>query len=235
VWDTLFLTLDRTDVKALRLPGFGSPLPTGFDATMDQYAAWLATAVRDFDEVDLVGHDWGGLLILRLMSERPDNVRSWIVDSGDLTPDFTWHDGGRAWQTAGRGEELAGWLAGAPLEDRVQLLVEIGVVPDAASRMARAVDPTMATAMLRLYRSAVDIGASWGPALSRITRPGLCVEAGRDPFRPAGAVRRLSSRLDAALVQLPDSGHFWMLDDPARTATAFQEFWATLASSPSGA
>ncbi|MCB1039724.1 MAG: hypothetical protein KDA94_09385, partial [Acidimicrobiales bacterium] len=62
VWGPLTDHLERDDLVLLGLPGFGSPLPEGFDATMHTYAAWLATELGRYDEVDLVTHDWGAIL-----------------------------------------------------------------------------------------------------------------------------------------------------------------------------
>ena len=72
VWDPLRGELARDDVVALRLPGFGCPWPDGFGATKEEYAAWLVAEVAALDgPVDLVGHDWGGGLVNRLVSTRP--------------------------------------------------------------------------------------------------------------------------------------------------------------------
>jgi pimeloyl-ACP methyl ester carboxylesterase len=87
----------------------------------------------------------------------------------------------------------------------------------------------MTNAVLRLYRSAIDIGRSWGPDLDQIAVRGLCIEAGRDPYRPDGTVQRLASRTGAELLRLPESGHFWMLDAPARSAAGIREFWSSVA------
>ncbi|HEY3143017.1 MAG TPA: alpha/beta fold hydrolase, partial [Acidimicrobiales bacterium] len=68
VWDPLREELSRDDVVALSLPGFGCPLPDGFDPTMDRYAEWLiAELERLGSPVDLVGHDWGGGFVLRVV------------------------------------------------------------------------------------------------------------------------------------------------------------------------
>ena len=64
VWDPLVEHLTRQDTEQLQLPGFGCPLPDGFEPTMHRYAAWLSEALAGFDEVDLVVHDWGALLAL---------------------------------------------------------------------------------------------------------------------------------------------------------------------------
>ena len=60
VWEPLVAHLERDDVALLALPGFGSPLPVGFDATMETYASWLAAELARFDEVDeAVGEQLG--------------------------------------------------------------------------------------------------------------------------------------------------------------------------------
>src|SRR5690349_5183380 len=106
VWQPLVDHLERDDVELLGLPGFGSPLPDRFDPTMHTYAAWLASELERYDQVDLVTHDWGAILALRVLADRPANVRSWVSDMGDLSADFQWHDTARTWQTPGDGEAL---------------------------------------------------------------------------------------------------------------------------------
>src|SRR5690606_2734704 len=91
VWDPLVAALDRDDVACLALPGFGSPLPEGFEPTMYRYADWLAEELTAFDHVDLVAHDWGALLAMRVLADAPSNVRTWVIDTGDLGPDHKWH------------------------------------------------------------------------------------------------------------------------------------------------
>ena len=41
VWEPLKAELGRSDVEAVRLPGFGTPRPYGFGATKEEYVAWL--------------------------------------------------------------------------------------------------------------------------------------------------------------------------------------------------
>lgn len=66
IWDAVRQRIPGRSV-ALALPGFGAALSPGFTATKDEYADWLAEQVTAFDEpVDLVGHDWGALLTIRL-------------------------------------------------------------------------------------------------------------------------------------------------------------------------
>ncbi len=225
VWDPLIAQLGRDDVACLRMPGFGCSLPDGFEPTMHRYADWLATELQAFDEVDLVVHDWGALLALRVLADRPRNVRSWATDMGDLGADFRWHDTARVWQTPGEGEALIDGMVGASPDERAMLLTAVGVPEADAPAMASHLDETMGRAILALYRSATDIGNEWGPGIDQIQGPGLVISSMLDPFRSHDRAARLAQRTDAQLVELPEAGHFWMLQDPAGAAAVLREFW----------
>lgn len=229
VWEPLIANLDRDEVVLLGLPGFGSPLPDGFEPTMDRYAGWLASEVAELRDVDLVAHDWGALLALRILADRPANVRSWALDAGDLSSDFAWHDMAKVWQTPGEGEAFMEGVVGTSATERAALLEATGVPQPGATAMAEAFDETMAAAILTLYRSATDVGNEWGPGIDAIAGPGLLIDAGHDPYRAADRVRRLAQRTGATVVELPDEGHWWMLDAPERSARALTEFWRGLA------
>lgn len=215
----------RSSIELLALPGFGSGLPEGFEPTMHGYAEWLAAELQAFDEVDLVTHDWGAILALRVLADRPANVRSWVSDMGDLGADFAWHDTAKVWQTPGDGEAFMDGMVGASVEDRAALLMAVGVPEHGATTMAEGFDATMAGAILELYRSATDVGNEWGPGIDRIEAPGLLVESMLDPFRSADRVRRLAERTGSEIVPLPAAGHFWMLDSTAEVAPVLRDFW----------
>jgi len=227
-WEPLVAALGLTDAALLRLPGFGEPLPDGFDPTMYRYADWLAEQLAAFDVVDLVVHDWGALLALKVLADRPANVRSWVTDMGDLGADFRWHDTARVWQTPGEGEALIDGMVSAPLDQRAQLLEGVGVPAGHAEEMASHLDRTMGEAILGLYRSAVDIGTEWGPGIDSIEGPGLVLESRLDPFRSPDRAVRLAERTGARLAELPECGHFWMLQDPEGVAAVIRDFWSGL-------
>ncbi|HET9608570.1 MAG TPA: alpha/beta hydrolase [Acidimicrobiales bacterium] len=228
VWAPLVGALDRDDTAALQLPGFGCPLPDGFEPTMYRYADWLAAELAAFDEVDLVVHDWGAILALRVLADRPANVRSWVSDMGDLGDDFRWHGTARTFQTPGEGEAAVDAMVSAGPDDKAALLVAVGVPEAHAAETARHLDRTMGLSILALYRSAVDVGTAWGPGIDAIDAPGLLIESGRDPFRSPARVRRLAERTGADLVELPEAGHFWMLEDPPGVARVLAGFWGRL-------
>lgn len=232
LWDALRAHLGRTDVRAPAMPGFGCPLPDGFGATKEEYVAWLVGELETYQQsgpVDLVGHDWGGLLVVRLVSTRPDLVRSWATDAaGGGSGAFRWHPLARIWQTPGDGEA---WIADAlarPPAERASRFVEAGVPRDAAMRMAGWLDDTMGRAILALYRSAVDVGEEWTPAFRDVAAPGLAIVPPDDPFANVERAKAGVAHSGAQLAELPGLGHWWMLQDPGRAADVLTTFWAGL-------
>jgi pimeloyl-ACP methyl ester carboxylesterase len=234
VWTSLRSGFHRSDVILLSLPGFGSPRPAGFGSTKEEYTSWLIDELERLGEpVDLVGHDWGGLLALRVASLRGDLLRSWASDVlSFLDERYEWHDIAKAYQTPGVGERSLKARLDAPVEAvaaRYQILG--GGEPlsrEAALMMARWLDPTMADSMLALYRSAADIPAAWAADLGRVTAPGLSIHATADPFVNADFERRVAARLDARTAKLEGLGHWWMLQDPARSAHILEAFWRSI-------
>ncbi len=58
LWSPIIDRLARKDVIAIDLPGFGAPVPTGFDATKEACVGWLIARIEEVGQpVDLVAHD----------------------------------------------------------------------------------------------------------------------------------------------------------------------------------
>jgi pimeloyl-ACP methyl ester carboxylesterase len=218
LWDPLRADLKRRDVVALRLPGFGCPRPAGFGATKEEYVRWLAgelAGLHGEGPIDLVGHDWGGAFAVRLVSTRPELVRSWVTDAagvGDVN--FEWHEFAKVWQTPGAGEDFWNQQLAVPANQR--------------GAVFEAVDRTMADCILALYRSAVDVGREWGPAFRDVAAPGLVLVPSDDPFLSADGARRAARLAGATILDLEGLGHWWMTQDPAGAATTLERFWARL-------
>jgi len=80
IWDELRRHLRQDDVVALSPPGFGVAAPPAFGATSDDYVAWLQAELRGIaGPIDLVGHDWGGGHVARLVNAHPELVRSKVA------------------------------------------------------------------------------------------------------------------------------------------------------------
>jgi len=232
VWDPLRSHLQRDDVIALQLPGFGCPRPAGFGATKEEYVAWLVGELERIapqGPIDLVGHDWGGGFVVRLVSTRADLVRSWVCDAAGLGDvNFEWHDFAKIWQTPGEGEKFYADNLAIPAEERGAVFELFGVPHDAAIALGKPLDQTMADCILALYRSALAVGQEWAPDFHDIAPPGRILVPSEDAFLSADLSRNSARRTGATITELDGLGHWWMLQDPERGATALQEFWASL-------
>ena len=223
VWAAVVSRLARKDVVTLSLPGFGCPAPDGFDATKEAYVTWLlGELARQPGPVDLVGHDWGALLVVRAVSLRPGAVRSWTVGGAPLDPDYEWHPAARAFQTPGMGERVMEGMTPEALE---QALAAAGVPAGDATEAGRHVDPTMKRCILALYRSAVHVGTEWTDDLRRVTAPGLVLWGERDPYAALRFGARLAERTGARFVSFPDCSHWWQLERPDGVADELRRFW----------
>jgi pimeloyl-ACP methyl ester carboxylesterase len=223
MWDRLRSHLKRTDVVAVALPGFGVPLPDGFAATKEAYVEWLIDEVeRIGGPVDLVGHDWGSLLVQRLVSLRPDLIRTWACGDGPVDVEYVWHDLAQQWQTPGVGEQI---MEALTPEAMVEGLVTAGVPREYAVESTRHIDATMRDVILRLYRSAVNVGREWQPDVEKITRPALVLWSKDDPYVAPVFAERLAARVGGELVLLERCGHWWPLERPADAAAALERFW----------
>lgn len=224
VWDALASRLGRKDVVRLSLPGFGCPLPDGFSATKEAYVDWLLGQLAMLDRpIDLVGHDWGALLVVRAVSLRPDAVRSWTAGGAPLDREYVWHEAARAWQTPGLGEKMLESMAPEGLR---AALVKTGVPEADAAAAAENVDATMKQCILNLYRSAVHAGAEWEDDLRRVSAPGLVLWGEKDPFAAAEFGARLAQKTRARFVSFAGCSHWWQLERPGEVAAELERHWA---------
>ncbi len=229
LWDDLRAQLPDVDTVALGLPGFGTPLPDGFEPTKEGYLEWLVGELEAREEpVDLVGHDWGAILVTRLAFSRPDLIRTWVTDAiAIFDSSARWHDLAQVWQTPGAGEEFMANLEAQTPQERAPLLVGAGMPEAYAAKAAAAIDPTMNRAILRLYRSATDVHGDWGFDLGRTQSPGLALLASEDPFSARDLSARVAERLGLEVRVLEGLGHWWAVQDPARGAAALRDFWGS--------
>ena len=229
IWQSLVTAWGREDIVTPSLPGFGCDAPPGFRCTMDDYLRWLIDEVESHGEpVHLIGHDWGGILTARLAIVRPDCVASWASDAlGALHPKYVWHDAAQVWQTPGAGEDLVAAMTDPPEEQRRDLLLSIGVPLATASLLAAVADHRMGQAMLSLYRSAKQPAMiEWGhePQRAQATR-GLFLHATEDPYVGAAhGTKELARTMGADVAELPGLGHWWMLEDPEKSAEVLEKW-----------
>lgn len=251
MWRDLLAELgsDRV-VLAPDLPGLGlSELRGPYDARTVA-ARIAALALHELDApVDIVGHDWGGVVGLTLAASRPDLVRRLVV----LNAAYRYVDLRAAWHIPTASlpglPELAFRVGGRSLVGQV---IRVGwhadrpVAPDLLAHYQDAyADPQRIAAMLGYYRdnfrpraaaalrgvagrarsapAPADAGArrrSPGPRM-----PSLVVWGALDPVLPdsvrASLVRDLS---DCPCVVIPHAGHFVLEEAPEIAIPAIAAF-----------
>jgi len=225
VWHAVASRLNRRDVVTLSLPGFGCPAPAGFSATKEAYVGWLLGRLATVQgPIDLVGHDWGGLLVVRAVSVRPDAVKSWAAGAAPLDREYVWHQAAKAWQTPGMGEKV---MAGMTADGLAAALVAAGVPAADAAETASHVDPTMKDCILKLYRSAIQAGGEWEDDLKRVSAAGLVLWGEKDPYAAVEFGARLAERTRARFVSFPACSHWWQLERPGEVAAELERHWST--------
>ncbi len=233
IWESLLHEFGRDDVTTLSPPGFGAPVPDGFDATSGGYRDWLVAELERLGgPVDLVGHDWGAGHALRASTARPDLVRKLVTDiAGTADRKYEWHDMAQIWQTEGDGEAFVEAVAAMPVDDRLPLLIDAGMTEAAARACADANGTAMGACILTLYRSAVQPRMQvWGEQFAEVSeRPDTLVVIPHDDHYTGGPemARRVAQKWDASVAELEGLGHWWMMQDPKRGAAMLQAFLGT--------
>lgn len=226
VWDRLVPLLAPSNAVLLSMPGFGCARDADFDASKEAYLDWLIAALEAIPGPrDVVAHDWGSILMMRVLSVRPDLVRSWVGGGAPFTPDYTWHPTARLWQTPGAGEKAMERLSAALAGD---MLMRAGLSEADAQATAGRIDAEMKACILALYRSGRDVFRDWGPDLAKASAPGLVLWGARDIYAPPDYGQRIGDVTSARAVTL-DCGHWWQVEQPDAAAGAILSFWRGLA------
>lgn len=236
IWGPLTAALRERgcgDVIALSPPGFGAPVPAGFDPTMDAYAEWLIGELETIrsagTDIDLLGHDWGAGHVYGALARRPDLVRTWAGDiAGILHSDYVWHDAAQAWQTPELGEQVVAGFTGSSLDERIALFVGLGLPHDMAGQLAAALDDEMGRCILRLYRTGAQpaVGELGDRLAGMELPPGLIVDAELDAYVPTDLSNAVAERLGTEMLRLEGRGHWWMVSDVDSIADALVTFWS---------
>jgi pimeloyl-ACP methyl ester carboxylesterase len=235
IWGPLLAALDLGDVPvaAPAMPGFTGPLPAGFAATKEAYADWAIGEVEwlaaTHGPVDVVGHDWGAIIVQRVAMLRPDLVRSWVLSNAVIDPDYRGHRVARIWNTPVLGELFMAVSGPKKLE---QSLVAQGVpAAVAAEEAVQWTNKDKRRAILKLYRSAngLNFGVDWARDLDGLEGPGALVWGEGDPYVDIAVAERAAARHRVTLHRIAGAGHWAIAERPVEVAAALKAFWATLA------
>jgi pimeloyl-ACP methyl ester carboxylesterase len=215
------------------LPGFGTGRPDGFTGTKDALAEWLAETLERFEQpLDVVGHDVGALLAMRVASAFDVPLRSWSVDVPDIFhPDFVWPERVQRLQEPGVGEHMLETAREADDDDPQSVtsrLVANGVPRALAGEIAAANDETMGWSVLDFYRSAIpNVAAGWWEDASPTQARGLVLLL-PDPPEVEAMSLAVAERLGAETARLEGLNHCWMAEAPERVAPVLERFWSSL-------
>jgi pimeloyl-ACP methyl ester carboxylesterase len=225
LWDRVRDRLDDYDgeIVAADLPGFVHPAPDGFARTKEGYVDWIVERLDELGgDVDLVGHDWGSLLVQRVASIRPDLLNTVACGGAAIDTEYEWHPLAKVWQTPGEGERYME----EELTDEFGIAHLIGNgVPSEDARRNIWLTPYGKATILELYRSAVHIGAEWQQDLERLEVPAMVIWGRNDPYVPLMYGERLAERMTAELVVL-ECGHWWPFERPDETVHALLGLWS---------
>jgi pimeloyl-ACP methyl ester carboxylesterase len=231
VWKALQEAVGGPSVS-LALPGFGNGLPSGFVPTKDQYASWLMDELKKMQgPIDLVGHDWGALLVLRVATVGEVRLRSWVCDVGSVFhPDYAWHPWAATLITPGQGEETLLHRRRSSPEEAGALMITGGVPAGAADEMFAALDEVMSRCILGLYRSAVpNVAVDWcADTHAPTSAPGMILLPTDDRVDDEGLSREVAGWLGARTEVLDGLGHWWMCDRTGKVVSVLKEFWASV-------
>ena len=240
VWSALVAELETrgvADIHLLTPPGFGAPVPQGFEPNQSSYCDWLLAELEALGgNVDLVGHDWGAGHVYGALEACPDLIRSWATDSGGLIhAEYKWHDLAQAFQTPEAGEQAVAAMTGGTPAARAARLIAFGVPSDAAELVAAGLNEEMARCILALYRSAVQPAmADLGRRLADTERrPGLVFIPTEDHFVGTEAMyAEVATSLGAETLTLKGFNHWWMFGEGAAIgADALIAHWGAEAES----
>lgn len=212
-------------------PGFGqADKPRDFPHTVDGHAAYVAGALDALgvERAHLVMHDFGGAWGLAWAVAHPERFASAVlVDTGALVG-YRWHRLARVWQTPVVGELFMAATTRPAFRAILGIGNPSGLPRGFLDRMYNDFDRDTRRAVLRLYRSARDIGdfsRRLSTSLKPLRRPALVVWGEHDPYLPVvHAWRQDVAFPDAEVRIFHHSGHWPFVDAPADCAALVAGF-----------
>jgi len=233
IWSLLVNELHKNGINKIVLlspPGFGAPTPKSWGATVVEYRDWLLNELEKIDSpIDLVGHDWGAGHVFGVLAARPNFMRTWATDCGGLIhPDYQWHDAAQGWQAPDIGEKMVAGMVAMSAEQFADYFSSLGMTREIAAQVKKDVDDEFARCILGLYRDAAQPAmAKLGELFAAANPPnGLVIIADKDKYAgSAEQVHQVAAGVNAKVANIPDAGHWWMIERPALAASILIEHW----------
>ena len=104
-------------------------------------------------------------------------------------------------------------------------MAKAGLPVKAAQEAVSHIDSVMGDCILRLYRSALEVGKEWQPDLKQVRAPGLVFWGEHDEACPVAFANTLAADAHAERVLRLDAGHWTIAERPAEIAKALENHW----------
>jgi pimeloyl-ACP methyl ester carboxylesterase len=231
-------------VLALDLRGFGWSEATRRGYRKVQLADDVAGVLDalEVDRIDLVGHDWGGVIGFLVCLNHTPRVGHYVpMNTGHVWPKLALKGvpkqlGAMAYQGLLASPWLGRRITASPrivgkVVDAITTQTD-AVVPQYAEVFApRFADPARARAASQLYRTfQLYEYPRWVRGLyadRRLTTPTLWLHGVQDPFFKPGMFKDIVDHADdVRIAYLPDCGHFPAEEQPALVAEHLRAFFA---------
>jgi pimeloyl-ACP methyl ester carboxylesterase len=230
-WDELVPAIgELARVVAFDLPGFGrADKPAYLDYSAGTYATFIGAAIEHLgiERAHLVMHDLGGTGLLWAAAHPRAVASVTLIDTGILL-DFRWHWTARMYRAPILGELMVRATTRRGFRAALRFYnPQPRPLPQAAlERMWRDYEPATRRAALRFYRATpAEVMQLLQPTMRALDPPALVIWGAHDPAVPVEqAQRQRESFPSAEIVVLADSGHWPMLDDPARVTATLVPF-----------
>ena len=242
------LLADRHRVLAMDLRGFGwsEPTPRGYrKAQLAEDVVGVLDALG-IERVNLVGHDWGGVVGFLVCLDHPDRVERFVpMNTGHVWPKLSakgipkqlvgmTYQGLLASPIVGRRINASPWLVGKVVD-----AISTGgdVAAEYAAEFApRFADPQRARAASQVYRSFLLYEyPRWVRgryAGRRLSTPTLWLHGLKDPFFTPGMFKDIAEHADdVRIAYLPDGAHFPAEECPQPVADHLLAFFSSSAHS----
>jgi pimeloyl-ACP methyl ester carboxylesterase len=237
-WLDLLERVGDAGIRAVSfdLPGFGrADKPSSFPSTVPAYAAFIDEARRqlDIERAHLIVHDFGGPFGLTWAGRHPEALASVTIVNAPPVAGYRWYPLAHVWRTPLAGELLHLTLIKTTFVMLAKRGHPRGLPAEFLDRMWRDYDRGTRRAVLKLYRSTDARAMSPVPpsVFRELDRPTLVVWGMHDAYIPTRfAELHREAFPNLTFVELPDSGHFPMADDPDGLAGAVLPFLQTVVS-----
>ena len=210
------------------LPGFGrSGDPGNFDCSLENLALFvddLVEAIGIAEPLNLVVHDFGGIIGLAWLVRHPEKVRRLVIMNMTFSSKYQWYTWAKLWRTPLIGELSLLTLTWPVFYWSVRRATR-KLTTDQIRQAYTFVTPRMKRMILRLYRAtATKNFVGWEDELKEITAhlPSMVIWGDNDPYLPVWLADSFGTQ---HVKHFQDCGHWLPAEEPEKVAKELIQFF----------